>query len=106
EAPDRAYVLMVQARVALARGQVGAAVALATEGIAILDELGGIDEGEVLMRLTLAEVLHAAGRLEDAGAALRRAHERLAEVLSPIQRPELRRSCLTNIPEHARTAEL
>jgi len=99
-------VLIVQARVALARGQVDAAVALATEGIAILDDLGAIDDGEVLMRSTFAEVLHAAGRREEADAALRLGYELLAELLARIHSPELRRSCLTNVPEHARTAEL
>ena len=60
--------LALQAQVRIARGRAGDALRPAAEAMERLEQIGGLEEGESLVRLTLAESLHASGDL--AGARL------------------------------------
>ena len=87
----------------LALGRLDAARARATESAALLDELGSIEDGEALARLAFVEVMVACGDLPLAQAALARAQERLEVRAAKISDPELRKSFLENVPDHAQT---
>jgi hypothetical protein len=107
EGPSRAIALATMAAMLLARGgSVSDALNHAREAQAMLDEMGGVDEGEALIRLTYARCLHAAGALPEAKAAIVLARERLHERASLIEAPELRRSFLEQLPDHVLTASL
>jgi tetratricopeptide (TPR) repeat protein/tRNA A-37 threonylcarbamoyl transferase component Bud32 len=96
----------ILARALLARGKPEEAVEWATAGADALDRLGGIDDGEAIIRLTHAEALAAAGRADDARAALARARARLLERAARFTDPLLRASFLERVPENARTLAL
>jgi serine/threonine protein kinase len=104
--PGRAAVLAWRARFELGQGRVEEARALAAEAMGVLDSLGGIEEGESLIRLAHAEALWASGDLAQARAAVMHARDRLLERAARISRPELRKSFLERVPENARTLEL
>ena len=93
----------ILARVLLARGKHDEAVEWATAGLDALERLGGIDDGEALIRLTHAEALAAIGRVDQARAALERARERLHERAARFTDPLLRASFLERVPENAKT---
>jgi len=96
----------ILARVLLARGKTAEAVEWATAGLDALERLGGIDDGEAIIRLTHAEALAAVGRATDARHALERARERLLERAARLADPALRASFLERVPENARTMKL
>ncbi|HEY4179726.1 MAG TPA: protein kinase [Kofleriaceae bacterium] len=79
---------------------------MAREAHALLDELGGIEEGESLIRLMIGETLHATGDASAARVAIGRARDRLLERASKITDLALRESFLANRPENARTLAL
>ncbi len=93
-------------RALLAQGRTAEALALAREANSLLDSLGQVEDGEVAIRLALAEALAATGELGDAKAALIKARDRLAIRAAAIARPDWRESFLARIPDHARTTEL
>ena len=101
--PNRVLALAIAARAELALGRLDAARARATESAALLDELGSIEDGEALARLAFVEVMVACGDLPLAQAALARAQERLEVRAAKISDPELRKSFLENVPDHAQT---
>jgi eukaryotic-like serine/threonine-protein kinase len=103
--PSRAYALGHLARILLAAGDAAGAHAAAGEAMAILDRLGGLDEGEALVRLVHAEALDAVGDHDAARAAIASARERLDEVAAKIADPAWRASFLTRVEENARTIE-
>jgi len=105
-APMRPTLLAGLARILLARRSLLDALALAREANAALEAIGGVEEGEALVRLMLAETLSGVGDHEAAAAATHRAAERLLERASKISDPSWRASFLERIPEHARTLEL
>jgi hypothetical protein len=72
----------------------------------ILDELGGIEEGESLVRLMRVETLLAIGERRAATDAARVAYARLVERAAKISSPDYRRMFVEQIPENARTGEL
>jgi hypothetical protein len=72
----------------------------AREAFAILEQLGALDEGEMLVRLALAEALGAAGRADEARAVVDVACGRL-DVLAARLDPELAAGFLRDVPEHA-----
>jgi tetratricopeptide (TPR) repeat protein len=89
----------------LAGGRAVEALAEAEAGARLLDSLGGIDDGEAIIRLVRAEALHANGRLDEAIAAIRAAKARLDERAGRIADPQVRASFLA-VPENQRTVEL
>lgn len=104
--PNRVLALALAARAELGLGNAAAALAHATESQDLLEELGSIEDGEGLARLTWVEVLRANGEREKAIAALDRAQQRLRERADKISDPVLRRSFLENVPEHRETLSL
>jgi tetratricopeptide (TPR) repeat protein len=104
--PERAYARAVRAFALLRLDRVEDAVREATTAVTMLDEMGGIDEGELLIRLAFARALGAADRSDEARAAVRFAHDRLAARLATIESPALKASCLARIPEHAEVARV
>jgi hypothetical protein len=103
---DRIFALTQRARVRLTRGEFAGALEDASSAVATLDALGGIDEGELALRLILAEALIAVRRKTEAAFAIRFANERLDRTLSAISDPELREACASRVPEHARLRSL
>ena len=104
--PTRCMVLAILSRVLLLAGKLPEATVSADEAVALMRNLGAIDEGEALVLLAHAEAKHANGRLAEARAAIIYALDRLQERARSIPRPDWRTAFLSNIPEHARTIEL
>jgi hypothetical protein len=102
----RSYALGTLAKVLLAEGRAAEARAPAEEAMAIVTSLGGLEEGEPIVRLTHAEVLLACGDEAGARAALAVARERLLSRAAKISDPDRRASLLVSVPEHARTMAL
>ena len=102
--PARAYALATQARVLLGQGKPSPALAIARE--AMLAGLGGIEEGESLVRLVHAEALAAAGDPGSAVAAIAAARARLQVRARRILDPARRRGFLERVADNARTLEL
>ena len=86
--PKALNALGTLARVLLARGgRDGEALAVARQGMQILETLGSLDEGEPLLRLVHARALHATGEVEEAriaiGASCRILFARAARITDP-----------------------
>ncbi len=96
----------ILARALLAQALAEEALDVADRGLALLERLGGIDDGESIIRLTHAEALAAAGRQREAHEALARARQRVLERAARIGDPELRAGFLAGVPENRRTLEL
>jgi tetratricopeptide (TPR) repeat protein len=98
----RAFCSGTLASIELARGRAVEALDAAREAIELVESLGGIEEGEALVRLAHAEALEATGDLAGArvafGEALAAIHARLARVPDPAWRARL-----MAVAEHART---
>jgi eukaryotic-like serine/threonine-protein kinase len=103
---DRVYALGARANARLALGASAEALDDARGAVEMLDELGGIDEGEALIRLIYAEALEAAGRRAEAREAIDRARARLLTLVGKIGDPAARDRCLARVPENARILEL
>ncbi len=102
----RACALAALARVLLGAGRPGEALERARAAQALLDELGGVEEGEAMIRLALAEALEASGLTPEARAAIEVARARLRERAGRIGDPRVKRAFLEDVPEHARTQAL
>ncbi|HEY4121720.1 MAG TPA: serine/threonine-protein kinase PknK, partial [Byssovorax sp.] len=98
-----AHALATEALVAVARGEIHRAVALARRAHALLDDIGVISEGEPVVRLALVEALLAAGQRAEAAVAVAHARAALLARAATIGEPDLARSFLEAVPEHART---
>jgi tetratricopeptide (TPR) repeat protein len=94
-----------RARALVASGRAEEALGPAREAMAILQELGGLLQGESLPPLVLAEALHALGDESGAREAVADACARLRFRAARLSRPEWCSSFLT-IPDNARTLEL
>jgi ATP/maltotriose-dependent transcriptional regulator MalT len=101
--PAACLALAVLASIELSLGRAASAVERAERAAASLADLGGIDEGEAMVRLIHAEARRAAGDEAGAKAALRAARERLLERAAQIRDPDWRKSFLERVPENART---
>ncbi len=101
----KAFALAVLARVMLAGNHTEEAFDSASASMGILEEAGGIDEGESIIRVTYAEALYAVGDVDAALAAVRAARDRLYERANRIS-PHWRTSFLYNTPAHADTLRL
>lgn len=103
--PTLAYALGVQAQALFELQRPAEALVAADRGMAILTELGGMEEGESQLRLVHAEALHACGQAEPAQAALLEAALRLEARARALPRP-LRAPFLSGSPARRRTFEL
>jgi hypothetical protein len=103
--PDCAVALAALSRVLLAQERSAEALAAAEEAMAVLRELGTIQEGESLIRLAFAEALLVLGDAR-AQAAVDEAQAALLARAASIADPAGRRSFLERVPENVRTAEL
>ena len=94
------------ASVLLRQGRTHEAMIAAREAFDVMEAIGGVEEGESLVRLTIAEALQASGDREGARAAIRAARARVLERAAKITDPAWRTSFLENLPDNARTLEL
>jgi tetratricopeptide (TPR) repeat protein len=104
--PVRAHAHAVLAQIALVRGDARAALEPAGEGARLLDSLGGIEEGESLVRLVWAEALASVGPEDEARKAIVVAYRRLMERAEKIRDSSWRTWFLDVVPENVRTREL
>ena len=104
-APARACALATLADALLAQGKAALACDAARQAMDLLLELGGIDEGESLARLTYAQALAATGDMDGARAAVTSARERVLSRAARISDEALRESFLA-IAENAATLSL
>ena len=105
-APSRVFALGALACAELAGGRPDAALSAAELAMDLLRSMGGIEEGESLVRLVLAEAKRASGDVEGANAVIVVARDRLRARASAITDPALRQSFLREVQENARTLEL
>ena len=103
-APLVGYAHTQLAKVLLARGANVEALEHATKAMACLE--GGVEAGEVLIRMVYADALVANGRREEARPVLAIAKEQIEARAAAITNPALRLKFLTAVPEHARVLEL
>lgn len=95
------------ARVLLAKNeQLGDALLAASDAVRALQNLGGGDEGEALIRLTYAQTLYANDKLFEARTAIATAREHVLGRAAKIDHPEWRESFLANVEIHVRTLAL
>jgi tetratricopeptide (TPR) repeat protein len=102
--PLVAYARACLAQVLLGQGKTAEALAEAGEAYRVLREIGKVEEGDALIRLTYARALLAAG--QDARAVIEDAQKHVREAAEKIRDPELRRSFLENDPDNERTLAL
>ena len=103
--PARASALAVVARVLLQAGQASQALALAAEGMQILDE-HGTEEREISLRLVYAEAQAATGDIAGAQATIDAAAARLSEQAVGIRSMQRRKAFVQRISAHARVLAL
>ncbi len=87
-------------------GDIREALIAAHDAKRLLDQTGGVEEGESLVRVVYAEALAHAGDHDAARAAIQEAEARLRVRASWLLDPALRESFLVRVPENARTLEL
>ncbi|WP_437574003.1 protein kinase domain-containing protein [Sorangium sp. So ce887] len=96
----------VLARALLGLGRTDEAMRAAAEASSQLAELGTLEEGEPLVRLTYAEALAASGRHAEAMAAIASARTALLARAEKLIDPTWRERFLRGVPDNARTLEL
>jgi tetratricopeptide (TPR) repeat protein len=99
--PAHALSLATLAQIRLALGAAPSALAAARQAHGILAELGGLDEGELLVRAVFIAALAASGRSDEASAVAEVAVRRLHELAATLDDPQLRAQFLTRVPEHS-----
>ncbi|AUX46951.1 protein kinase [Sorangium cellulosum] len=104
--PLRVAATAIRARALLGLGRAGEALAAAAEALAALESLGGLEEGESMIRLVYAEALSAAGDPGKAAAAIAAARDKLLDRAESVRDPEWRRRFLSLVPDNARTLAL
>ncbi|WP_437687359.1 protein kinase domain-containing protein [Sorangium sp. So ce176] len=104
--PLRVAATALRARALLGLGRAGEALAAAGEALAALDSLGGLEEGESMIRLVYAEALAANGEPGRASVAIASARDKLLERAASVRDAEWRRRFLSHVPDNARTLEL
>jgi hypothetical protein len=100
--------LATKAALRLAQGRPDEALAAAEEGMALYGVTGMCSHffRGAFLRLVHVESLEAAGRRDDARAALAEARARILAVAGPIDDPGYRTSFLESVPENRRTLAL
>ena len=101
--PTLAQAHAVLAAGLLLRDESAEALVEARAAMDLLERLGGVEEGEALIRLVYMSSLAREGDAGAARAAAREARERLQERAERIANPSWRRSFLNDVPEHAHT---
>jgi ATP/maltotriose-dependent transcriptional regulator MalT len=104
--PLGAYAYAVLGRIHLDGNRIDRAEAPAREAMRLLDDLGGVEEGESYLRLTFAETRIALGDRDGAREALATARVRILERAAMIRDPAWKTFFLERVPENARTMEL
>src|SRR5262249_37315067 len=102
----RAYALAVLARAMLAERSPAAALALAQDAMELVVKLGGVEEGESLIRTTYALALRATGKLAESRAEIEGARAQLLARGDRIQDPQWRKSFLESVADNARVLDL
>ena len=102
----RPFAGAVLATVLLAAGDAQGALAVARDAMRWVEAGGNVEEGDALLRLTLARALFATGTTDEARRVIAIARDRLLARAATIEVAELRQTFLTSIPEHAMTLEL
>ncbi|MBI4700323.1 MAG: protein kinase [Deltaproteobacteria bacterium] len=102
----QAYGLSTAAYVLLRQGEPEAASKPAREAMALLEKLGGTEEGESFIRLIYASALHASGLSREAQASIREARARLLARAQRLADVRLRRSFLEDLVENRHTLRL
>jgi tetratricopeptide (TPR) repeat protein len=102
----RAEGLGILATILLAKKRPAEALVAAADAFGILEEMGGIDGGEFLIRLVYAEALDANGRHEEAVVRIRDTTERLHKLSVKMTDPAIRNSFLENVQVNARILQL
>ena len=98
----RAYALAARARIRLSLSRPEEALSDAEHAYSVLTDLGGIEEGESLVRLAYAEALIASGKHDEAQRALADAKQRLMDRAARITDEAVREGLLRGVPENAR----
>ncbi|WP_437581969.1 protein kinase domain-containing protein [Sorangium sp. So ce887] len=96
----------VLARALLGLGRTDEAMRAAAEASSQLSELGTLEGGEPLVRLTYAEALAASGRHAEAMAAIASARTALLARAEKLIDPTWRERFLRDVPDNARTLDL
>jgi tetratricopeptide (TPR) repeat protein len=96
----------VEARALLSLGRNAEALAVAREAYNALVTLGGLEEGEAMVRLVHAEALAATGAAEAFREAITEAREHLLARAAKIRDPVWRDRFLHAVPDNARTLAL
>jgi len=104
--PVHAHALATLADIWLLLGRARDAVQPAEEAVRMLEDLGGIEDGEALVRLVHAVALGQMGHHAAARVAIDKARDRLLARADRIASPVWRTSFLTRVPENARTLAL
>jgi len=104
--PLRASALGWTARARLALGDAAGALVAAQEAVAITDSLGVFFEGEIRLRVALADALEGVGRGAEARLALQQVKGRLETLAASIIASEYRVRFVERIPENARVLGL
>ncbi len=104
--PSFAYALAVRAQLHLRRGETAEALVATRSGMEIFARLGGMAEGEAVLRRVHAEALAANGHLAEARDTIERACERLLERAATLDEGAARAAFLEGVLDNARTFEL
>ena len=102
----RCSYLATLARVLLACGRPGEALASAEEAMTLLEQVGSLLSDEPLVRLVYAEALVANGQIDRARAAIEGARAHLANRASRINDAARRARFFRDVPDNARTVAL
>lgn len=100
--PAHVLALVAQADLELAHRTPREALVTAEKAHALLEELGGVEDSESLVRVVYAEALHANGRFDDAKGVIVREIARLAVQLAKIKNASWRKSFLARVGSNAR----
>ncbi len=106
DVPGRAFALGALARAQLAHGRPLAALEAAEQAMELLEALGGVEEGESLVRLVFAEAKRKTGDADGARAAIAAARDRLGERARRIDDLAFRQSFLRGVAENVETLRL
>jgi tetratricopeptide (TPR) repeat protein len=104
--PAKTTALAICANVLLKKEDFEAALETAEDALELLESLGGIADGESLVRLVHAEALHGMGEVGAAASAIAVAKERVNERAELIEDDELRGYFLEEVKENVRTSQL
>lgn len=105
-APARAFALGALAYAQLSHGRPMAALEAAEQAMEMLEAIGGIEEGESLIRFVFAQAKRHTGDVEGAAFAIGAARDRLDARAQMIADPAFRKSFLNAVPENAETMRL